>query len=122
MAVANDRPRESESRISGVQELIDRLRGEGVEQGRAEAAALIAAAREEASKILDSAHREAEILRSHARADAETLRRDGLEAFRLAARDGVIALRESLRDDFASKLTRLVSHSLNDRSFLERRP
>jgi V/A-type H+-transporting ATPase subunit E len=120
MAVANDRATENGQRASGVQELIDRLRDDGVAQGRAEGEALVSSAREEAARLLDAANREADAIRSSARVDAEKLRRDGAQALKLAARDGVIALREALRDDFAGRLKKLVSHSLRDRSFLER--
>lgn len=105
---------------SGVQELIDRLRDEGVAKGRSEADAMVAAARDEAARILDQAKREAEQTCSKARDEAEHLKQNAEEALRLAARDAVIALNEALRTDFIATVRRLVSHTMQDRSFLER--
>lgn len=110
----------SEDGSSGVQELIDRIRRDGVTKGRSEADALVASAREEAVRILDQAKTEAEQIRSAARADAERLQKNGEEALRLAARDAVLALNEALRSDFAAKVQRMVSHTMQDRTFLER--
>ena len=104
----------------GVQELIDRLRRDGVVKGRSEGDSLLAAAREEAVQILDQAKREAEQIRSEARADADRLQKSAEDALRLAARDAVLALGEALRSDFTSKVQRMVSHTMQDRTFLER--
>ncbi|MGN6135824.1 MAG: hypothetical protein ACTHOU_15155 [Aureliella sp.] len=107
-------------RASGVQELIDRLRHDGVVKGRSEGDAVLATARAEAVRILDDAHTQAEAIRAAAQAEAERLRITAEEALRLAARDAVLALGEALRTDFLSKVQRLVSHTMRDRSFLER--
>ncbi|WP_164101026.1 hypothetical protein [Candidatus Laterigemmans baculatus] len=120
MAIAEAEQRDGKERTSGVQELIDRIRSEGVAQGRGEAETLVAAAREEAVRILDEAKREAEQIRSTARVEADRLRSQTEEALRLAARDAVLALQEALRADFVSKVRRLVSHTMQDRSFLQR--
>ena len=45
---------------SGVQQLIDRLHEEGVEKGRTEADAVLAAARQQAMDLLDEARRQAD--------------------------------------------------------------
>jgi V/A-type H+-transporting ATPase subunit E len=71
-------------------------------------------------QMLDDAKREAEQIRSAARADAEHLRKNAEEALRLATRDAVLALNEAIRSDFIAKVRRLVSHTMQDRSFLER--
>jgi V/A-type H+-transporting ATPase subunit E len=105
---------------SGVQQLIDQLRNDGVVKGRNEGDALVAAARQEAMRILDEAKHDAERTRSAALAETESLRKNAEDAVRLAMRDAVIALNESLRNDFANKVRRLVSHSMQDRSFLEK--
>jgi V/A-type H+-transporting ATPase subunit E len=107
-------------KASGVQELIDRLRSEGVAKGRSEADVVVADARKEAVRILDEAKREADQIRSSARGEAERLKQNAEDALRLAARDAVIALNEALRTDFIAKVRRLVSHTMQDRSFLER--
>jgi V/A-type H+-transporting ATPase subunit E len=115
MEKTNDRPH-----VAGVQELIDRLRSEGVDKGRGEGEALVASAREEAARILEDAHQEAERICSAARAEAQRLRTTAEDALRLASRDAVIALNEAIRTDFIAKVRRLVSHTMQDRAFLER--
>jgi V/A-type H+/Na+-transporting ATPase subunit E len=105
---------------SGVQELIDRMRGEGVAKGRDEADALLAEARKEASQILDQANRDADQIRVAARTEADRLSASTKDSLQLAARDAVLALGETLRADFLCKMRRLVSHTMQDRSFLER--
>lgn len=111
----NDKPQ-----VVGVQELIDRIRSEGVAKGRNEGETLIAAAREEAVKILDAARKEGEQVCSAARAEAEHLQRNAEDALRLATRDAVLALNEAIRNDFIAKVRRMVSHTMQDRAFLER--
>jgi V/A-type H+/Na+-transporting ATPase subunit E len=115
MQRTNDKPQ-----VAGVQELIDRIRGEGVAKGRNEGEALVASSREEAVRILDDARQEAQHIHSAARSEAERLRKNTKDALRLAARDAVLALSESLRTDFIAKVRRLVSHTMQDRAFLER--
>jgi V/A-type H+/Na+-transporting ATPase subunit E len=107
-------------RVSGVQELINRMRTEGVSKGQEESDRLVAEARRDSMQILDDAKREAGAIRSAARAEAEHLRKNAEDALRLAARDAVLALNEAIRSDFVAKVRRLVSHTMQDRSFLER--
>ncbi|MBX3426964.1 MAG: hypothetical protein KF688_14895 [Pirellulales bacterium] len=120
MSTADPKRPADEPRTAGVQELIDRLRADGIAKGKDEAEALVVAARAEATRLLDDAKREAAEVEAAARAAADRLRANAEDALRLAARDAVIALREALTTDFATKLRRLVSHTLEDRSFLER--
>lgn len=105
---------------SGVQQLIDRLKEEGVERGQSEAETIINAARQEAASILDKARREAEDIVENARKEADRTRHSGGEAVRLAGRDAILKLTEELRLDFESKLQRLVGHSLKDTKFLKK--
>ena len=85
---------------SGVQELIDRIRRDGVSKGHDEGEAVIAAARAEAVQILDRANKEGEQILSAARIEAARVRKSADDALRLAARDAVLALGEALRTDF----------------------
>jgi V/A-type H+-transporting ATPase subunit E len=116
-----DKPEEKEMlHTSGVQELIDRIRRDGVAKGHDEGESVVAAARAEAVHILDRANSEAEQILSAARTEAERLRKSAEDALRLAARDAVLALGEALRTDFLNKVQRLVSHTMQDHSFLQR--
>jgi V/A-type H+-transporting ATPase subunit E len=104
----------------GVQELIDKLREEGVAKGEAESEALVAAAREKAVGILDDAQKQADEITAKAREEAERTREAGEEALRLAARDAVLKLREAIGEDFERKVRRLVCHTLRDQEFLKK--
>lgn len=105
---------------SGVQELIDRLREEGVAQGQSEAEMLVTEARKQSMTILDDARREAEEIRARARAEAESVVANGNEALRLASRDVMLKLREAFHTEFERRVRQLVGFTLKDRQFLER--
>jgi len=81
---------------SGVQELITKLRDEGVDAGRQEAARILEAAHQRAAEILDSAQKESADTVGIARATAQTELRAMREALRLAQRDTVLMLKEEL--------------------------
>lgn len=99
---------------SGVQELVQRLREEGVAAGRREGEEIVAAARAEAARILANAHREAGEL-TGATADAiETQRHAARAALELAWRDAMLQLREQLEVAFARRLQSLVASGLRD--------
>jgi len=105
---------------SGVQELIDRLREKGVEEGREQAEQLLAESRRRASQTLDEARAEAAQIVQRAKEEADGLRAAGEEALRLAGRDAVLALKEEISDKFSSQIRRLVSACLRDEQFIQR--
>lgn len=98
---------------SGVQELIERLRREGVEAGESEARDAVTRARRQADEILSSARREAEELRARTRRDLEAERNAAHEALRLAARDLQLELKERLAARFEAQVKQLVSTELS---------
>jgi V/A-type H+/Na+-transporting ATPase subunit E len=104
----------------GVQQLIDRLREQGVEAGRTEAARIVAQARQDADRILKEAREQAARERETARAEAERLRRAGEEAVRLAGRDAILALRGALTERFVQRVEGLVRAHLQDPQVLTR--
>ncbi len=99
---------------SGVQELVQRLREEGVAAGRREAAQIVAAAREEAAGLLAAARREAEEMNRATHATIETERQAARAALDLAWRDAVLQLREQLEGAFARRLQSLVAAALRE--------
>lgn len=105
---------------SGVQELIDRLRQEGVASGQSESERLQSEARIKAMEILDNAKLEAEQVLAKARAEAKSIEDNGKEALRLASRDVVLRVREAFYEEFKSRLNRLVKHKLSDQKLLEK--
>ncbi len=103
---------------SGVQELVQRLREEGVAAGRREGEEIVAAARAEAARILADARREAEELVRASHAAIETEREAARAALDLAARDAVLQLREQLEVAFVRRLQSLVAASLREPEIL----
>jgi V/A-type H+-transporting ATPase subunit E len=99
---------------SGVQELVQKLREEGVAAGRREAEQIVAAAREEAARILAEARREAEERTRASHAMIETERRAAHAALDLASRDALLQLREQLEGAFAQRLQSLVAAALRE--------
>ena len=108
-------PKES----SGVEELIDRLRQKGIEEGQARADALMEETRLRAEQRLDDARHEAETLLRTARGEAEQTKRAGDEAVRLAVRDAMLRLKSEMVKQFADRVQRLVTKELHDRDFLK---
>ncbi|MEZ6150345.1 MAG: hypothetical protein R3C09_09495 [Pirellulaceae bacterium] len=109
------KPKES----SGVEELIGRLREQGVEEGKAQADALMEQTRLKAERHLDEAKREADGLLQRARENAEKTKRAGEEAVQLAVRDAILSLKSEMVDQFSDRVRRLVSRELNDGDFLK---
>ncbi|WP_144054748.1 hypothetical protein [Rhodopirellula europaea] len=104
---------------SGVEELIGRLREQGVEEGRAQADALMEQTRRKAEQRLDDARQEADALLRNAREEAEQTKRAGEEAVQLAVRDAMLRLKSNLVEQFADRVRRLVRRELDDGDFLK---
>ena len=105
---------------SGVQELIDRLRDEGVKAGRTEAERLLHEARQQAEAIVNKARAEAEAMETQARARIESERAAAHEAIRMAFRDTRLTLSAQVKAAFAGHVQRLVSTELEDHDFLRK--
>lgn len=105
---------------SGVQDLINRLRDEGVASGQSEAERLLADARVRSMEMLDQAKAESESIVAKARAEAESIINNGKEALRLASRDVVLRVREACDAEFRDRLKRLVQFQLADPALLEK--
>lgn len=104
---------------SGVEELIGRLRQQGVEEGKAEADSLMERTRLKAEQHLEDARREADTLLRTAREEAEQTKRAGEEAVQLAIRDAMLRLKSEMVDQFTDRVRRLVTRELNDGDFLK---
>lgn len=107
-------------RASGVQELVDRLRQDGVAEGQEQASSLLEEARREAAEIVDLARREAAEISEEAQRASTRLRKAGEQALELAVRDALLRLRTEIEDRFAAQLGRLLSERLQDRDFIEK--
>ncbi|HLV18834.1 MAG TPA: hypothetical protein VKY70_15365 [Pseudomonas sp.] len=104
----------------GVEALIERLRGEGVEQGREEARRIVADAEKRATWMVEQAERDAQALREQAREEAARLESSAKEALRVAARDSVLEMQSTLTHRFRDHLRRLVGQALSQEDLLQR--
>jgi len=111
---------DGQTTAAGIEALIARLRGEGVEAGRAEAQKLVDAAQARAAEILRAAEQEATETRGAARADSERMRRSGEEALRTAMRDTVLELKDTLGRRFAEDVRGTVTTLMREDDTLRR--
>lgn len=103
---------------AGVQQLIDRIREEGVRAARAEADQILHAARQEAATLLEEAHRDADAARTQAHREIEAHRAAADDALRLAVRDTVLDLQAKVKQRFEEFLQRLVVTKTSDRDLI----
>jgi V/A-type H+-transporting ATPase subunit E len=103
---------------SGVQELIGRLRDEGVKAGKQEAESVLQEARQQADQIVAQANAEADEIRVKARTEIEAERAASREAIQMAFRDTTLKLKSQVMAAFSDHVTRLVSMELRDKDFL----
>lgn len=103
---------------SGVEQLITRLREEGVQQGREEAQRIVEDAERRAAWLTNQARAQAEEMLIKARDEAERLRRSGEEALQIAARDAVLNMKGFLGERFAIEVRRLIGEQLRDEALL----
>jgi V/A-type H+-transporting ATPase subunit E len=105
---------------SGVQELIGRLRDEGVKAGRQEAERILQEAQKQAAQIVAQANAEAEEIKNQAHSQATTERAAFQEAVKVAFRDTRLKLESEIRAAFTAHVKRLVSVEMEDRDFLRK--
>ena len=105
---------------SGVQELIQRLREQGVEEGQQEAERVVEEAHRRAAQIITTAKAEGEDVKAKARSEAESERASAEAALRTAYRDSILRLVEELTSHFEGQIKRLVSRELQDTEFLKK--
>lgn len=103
---------------SGVQDLISRIRDDGVEAGKAEASRVLAEAHAEAALLVQQAQAEAQEINRQASAEIEDYKRAALEALKLAARDTRLQLEAAVLAAFEAHVKRLVAPVKYDGSFI----
>jgi V/A-type H+-transporting ATPase subunit E len=108
----------SSTETVGVQQLIDRLKAEGVQEGKAQADALLTVAKQEAAAIIDAAREEAAAIVREAGRVAEMNEANGKRALSLAARDTSLQLKEQLEREFRGWIRGLVQKQLDTPGFL----
>ncbi len=103
----------------GVEALIERLRDEGLAEGRSRAEKIVADAEARARWLLEQAQDEADDLRQQARNESERLKAATEQALSVAARDALLSLKATLSDVFAREIERLVSTEMQNRELLQ---
>jgi V/A-type H+-transporting ATPase subunit E len=109
---------EDNNPASGVQNLIDRIRGEGVKAGEKEAHRIVREAERKATAIIAEAKSNAEKTLADTRARIASEQQSAEESLKLAARDTIKELGVNVREAFNRQLKRFVSAQLEDREFL----
>lgn len=103
---------------SGVQELIERIRDQGVQAANTEADRILREARQEAASIVSQAKAEADELQAKSRAEIEAFRTSSIDALNLAARDTVLDLRARVMAKFEEFVKRLVVSATHDEELI----
>ena len=109
---------EPDVKSSGVKELIERIRDEGVHSARAEADRILTEAKARAARIVADAKAEAAAIKKEARASMEREQTATIEALRIAARDTELELRSAIMSGFEEHVRRLVTDVTTDSSVL----
>lgn len=104
---------------SGVNELIGRIRDQGVQAGQQEAGRILQKARAEAVKILTDAEAESRALREKTHIEMEAYRAAALESLKLSARDTVLQLKSRVASSFEVFVSRLVTSATRDEELIK---
>jgi V/A-type H+-transporting ATPase subunit E len=108
----------TEQASSGVQQLIDKLRQEGIDAGQEQAEQILIEARKRAEEIMSEAKEQADktliAAQQQAKGEIQAVR----DAFQLAYRDSMLALKENITVDFALRVRQLIHAQLRDQNFL----
>jgi V/A-type H+-transporting ATPase subunit E len=110
---------EAVQKSAGVQDLISRIRDEGVESGKQEAGRLVSKAQLQATRLVEDARTEVAELRKKARAEIANEKNASLAALKLAARDTSLQLEADIVSAFEGYVKRLVSPALRDPELIQ---
>jgi V/A-type H+-transporting ATPase subunit E len=102
----------------GVEDLITRLKTDGVKAGEAEAERILAEARKKAETIITQAEQQAKDKLAHARKEIDQEKKAAGDAIQLAYRDTVLAFHERLQRRFAGDVKQLVNQAMPDAALL----
>jgi V/A-type H+-transporting ATPase subunit E len=104
---------------SGVNELIGRIRDQGVTAGKQEAERIVQEARVEAAKILADAETESRALAEKTRTEMEAYKTAALESLKLSVRDTVLLLKSRVASSFEVFVSRLVTSATRDEELIK---
>ena len=97
-----------------VQELIDKIKKDGIESASGEAARIRSEAEAEAKRIVDAANKEAAAVVERGRADAERSEKAGIAALEQASRNLVLAFKGEIQHLLDAIIAQKVSASFGD--------
>lgn len=87
-----------------LENLIEKIKKEGVDAAKKQAEEIIAGAKKEAQQILDKAVKEAADIKTEAEKEAQSFKVNAEASISQAARDTVLSLKEKIKDMFNSVL------------------
>lgn len=117
--MSDPKSKELSSNSSGVQELINRLKDEGVAAGREESERIIRDAEKRAEWLLKQAHEEADELVNNAKKQAQFIEEAGRDALSIAVRDSQLYLKNQLTEAFSAQINQVVKHQVADPDLLQ---
>jgi V/A-type H+-transporting ATPase subunit E len=97
-----------------LQELIEKIKKDGIESASEEAARLKSQAEDEAKRIVEAARREAEAITAKAKTDAERTEKAGIAAVGQASRNVVLTFKGEIQAVLDKITARETASSLND--------
>jgi V/A-type H+-transporting ATPase subunit E len=106
------------SQTSGVQEIISRIRDDGVRAAKQEAEKIIAQARREAASLVADAKARSDAMLQKAAAEVESFKHAALEALKMAARDTRLQLEAEVLAAFERHVKRLIAPVTHDVGFI----
>ncbi len=103
---------------NGVQDLIDRIKTEGIKSGESQAQKITESAQQRARQIIADAKKEAEAISKQARTEADRTKASAEDAIRIAARDALLVLKSQMTQIFRNELAKQVSTEFSREEFL----
>ena len=97
-----------------LQELIDKIKKDGIESASEEANLMKSKAEAEAKRIIDAAHKEASSIVEKGKADADRFEKAGIAAVEQASRNLVLAFKDEIQVLLDKIIAQAVSVSFND--------
>jgi V/A-type H+-transporting ATPase subunit E len=104
---------------SGVQNLVDRIRDQGILAANEKANKILRDAELKSAKMLADAKLEVEKLRETARLEIDANHAAALEALKLSARDAMLQLKAKVSSEFEVFVQRLVTSATRDEQFIK---
>ncbi|MGJ0429559.1 hypothetical protein [Methylobacter sp.] len=110
---------ENISDTTSVQALIDRIRDQGVQKAKEDAARILAEAEAKAAQLISDAKKETDQMRAETTSEIEAERAAASEALKLSARDTVLQLKNLVSTAFEGFVRRLVTTATQDQELLK---